>query len=195
MKKRLGPVERLYPMPCALVVGGTLADANIMAVSRTNVVSSTPPTLVAGIRSTRRTLESIRDTQDFSVNIPGTALAAEVDLCGIETGRTIDKLEATGLTLASAALISAPIIEECRYNLECRVTREVAVGEYVSLFGEIVEAHAASDVLGDDGATVDVTLLDPLVYIAGMREYHRLGGKVADAYSVGKSLLPGQGRD
>lgn len=26
MKKLLGPVERLYPMPCVLVVGGT-ADA------------------------------------------------------------------------------------------------------------------------------------------------------------------------
>jgi hypothetical protein len=37
-------------------------------------------------------------------------------------------------------------------------------------------------------SAVDVGLLDPLVYISGMREYHGFGLKVADAYSVGVPL-------
>ena len=190
MKKRLGPIERLYPMPCPLIVGGTLDEADLMAAAWINVVASTPPTLVVGVRRTRRTLELIRTTGDFSVNVPHTALAAQVDLCGIASGRKVDKLAVTGLTLGPSAVIAAPLVEECRYNLECQVRREVEVGEYVVIFGEIVEAHAAAEILGEDGTTVDVGLLDPLVYVAGMREYHRLGGKVADAYSVGKALLP-----
>jgi hypothetical protein len=37
-----------------------------------------------------------------------------------------------------------------------------------------------------DSNVIDVGALDPLVYIAGAREYRRLGEKVADAYSAGK---------
>ena len=35
---------------------------------------------------------------------------------------------------------------------------------------------------------VDVAALDPLVYIAGSREYRKLGDKVADAFEIGKAL-------
>jgi len=189
MKKRLGPVERLYPMPCPLVVGGTLDAADTLAVAWINVVSSTPPTVAMGLRESRHTLELIRESGTFSVNIPTTAMAAQVDFCGTTNGRTTDKFAVTGLTLAPSTLIEAPIIEECPFNLECRVTQEVTVGSYVVVLGEIVEAHAEESILTDaDGTLVDVAALDPLIYIAGSREYRGIGPKVADAYSVGKTL-------
>ena len=37
MKKRLGAVERLFPMPCVLVVGGTMEEADTL----TSVTRST----------------------------------------------------------------------------------------------------------------------------------------------------------
>ena len=77
MKKRLGPVERLFPMPCVLVVGGTMDEADTLAVAWINIVSSTPPTIAMGLRKTRRTLELIRATGGtFTVNVPDTKLAA-----------------------------------------------------------------------------------------------------------------------
>jgi len=69
------------------------------------------------------------------------------------------------------------------------VTEEVAVGSYVVVLGEVVEAHADEAVLLDPSDTiVAMGALDPLVYIAGAREYWRLGSKVADAYSVGRKF-------
>ena len=48
---------------------------------------------------------------------------------------------------------------------------------------------ADEDILvSPDGDVVDMDALDPLVYIAGAREYRRLGGKVADAFSIGQTL-------
>lgn len=188
MKKRLGPQERLYPMPCVLVVGGTIDEADCLTVAWINIVASTPPTVAMGIRRTRRTLELIRETGTFTVNVPDTSMAAQVDFCGITTGRKTDKFAETGLTLAPSAIVEAPIVAECRYNLECRVTDEVEVGEYVVVMGEIVETWADENVLAVGTDIVSVDALDPLVYIAGSREYRGVSPKVADAYTVGKTI-------
>lgn len=187
MKKPIGPVERVFPMPCVLVVGGTMDEADTLAVAWINVVSSTPATIAMGLRESRRTLELIRTTDTFTVNIPPAALAAEVDFCGIASGRKVDKFAATGLTLTPSRVVEAPMIAECPYSIECRVTGEVVVGSYIVVLGEIVQAHADESILCDpEGDTVDIAALDPLCYLAGVREYWRLGEKVADAYSVGK---------
>lgn len=188
MKKLLGPIERLYPMPCVLVLGGTQAENDMLAVAWINIVSSTPPTIAMGLRKTRRTLELIRQTGEFTVNVPDTSMAAVVDFCGITTGRKTDKLEATGLTLEPSAVIATPIVAECPFNLECRVTQEVEVGEYVVVLGEVVESHAEERVLTAGTNVVEMDELDPLVYIAGSREYRGLGPKVADAYAIGHTV-------
>jgi flavin reductase (DIM6/NTAB) family NADH-FMN oxidoreductase RutF len=193
MKKRLGAVERLFPMPCVLVVGGTMDEADMLAVAWINVVSSTPPTIAMGLRKTRRTLELIHATGgSFTVNIPDTKLAPQVDYCGIVTGRAADKFAATGLTLIAATLVGTPIIEECPYNIECRITHEVEVGEYVVVFGEIVECHAEEGILREGTDIAEMDALDPLIYCAGVREYRGLGPKLHDAYKIGNAFRKGE---
>jgi flavin reductase (DIM6/NTAB) family NADH-FMN oxidoreductase RutF len=188
MKKRLGPSERLYPMPCPLVLGGTMDDAHALAVAWVAIGGSTPPTVMMALRRTRHTLEFIRATGEFTVNTPQAGQAAVVDYFGTTSGRAHDKFAECGWTLEPASVVSAPLIAECPYNLECRVTSEVEAGEYVIVIGEILEAHAEESVLDDAGVNVDVARLDPLIYIPGTREYRRIGEKVADAYSVGKTM-------
>lgn len=190
MKKQLGVVDRLYPMPCVLVVGGTMEQADTLAVAWINIVSSTPATIAMGLRKTRNTLELIRSNGQFTVNVPDTSLAAAVDYCGTVPGHSRDKFADAGLTLAPSAVIDTPIVEECPFNLECRVTHELAVGEYVVVFGEVVESHAEERVLRADTNLVEMEALDPLIYCAGVREYRALGAKVADAYSIGKTIKP-----
>ena len=190
MKKRLGPLERLFPMPCVLVVGGTIELADALTVAWINVIASTPPTVAMGLRRTRRTLVLIRENGDFTVNVPDTRMVEAVDYCGISSGRSTDKFVDAGLTLEPSTLVTAPIIAECPYNLECRVTGETEVGEYVVVLGEIVETHADERILRAGTDIIEMDLLDPLSYIAGAREYRAIGRKVADAYSVGKSLKP-----
>jgi flavin reductase (DIM6/NTAB) family NADH-FMN oxidoreductase RutF len=134
-------------------------------------------------------LELIRRKGSFTVNIPSASLAAEVDFCGTTPGAKTDKFAATGLTLVPSSAIGTPLIKECRFNLECQLTEEVTAGNYMVVIGHIVEAHADEEVLRDPGGDiVEMSALDPLVYIAGAREYWRLGEKVADAYSIGRKF-------
>ncbi len=165
-----------------------LADA--LAVAWIGIASGKPPSVSMALRKTRNTLELIRETGEFTVNIPTADQAPIVDYFGTTSGRDHDKFAETGWTPVASAIVSAPIIAECPYNLECRVTHELDIGEYALVVGEILETHAEESILDTTGDKVDVALLDPLVYIAGSREYRRLGDKVADAFSIGRTIRP-----
>jgi flavin reductase (DIM6/NTAB) family NADH-FMN oxidoreductase RutF len=176
-------------MPCPLVVGGTAEQSNLMAVAWINIGSGTPPSVVMALRDTRHTLGYIKRTGEFTVNIAPTRLAREVDYCGITSGKTVDKWAATGLTPIPGTVLSTPMVAECPYNMECRVSSMHEIGHYMLVIGEVIEVHADTDVLDATGEKVDVDLLDPLVYIAGSREYRGLGPVKASAYSIGRDLL------
>lgn len=186
MKRLLGPTDRIYPMPCPLVVGGTAGHVDALAVAWAGIASGNPPSISMALRTTRRTLELIRETGEFTVNIPSTAQAPVVDYFGMVSGRETDKFADTGLTLVPSESVATPIIAECPYNLECRLTHDIDLGDYALIVGEIVQSHAEESVLDESGTRVDVGALDPLVYIAGSREYRGVGPKLADAYSIGR---------
>jgi len=175
-------------MPSPLVVAGTMQAADTMAVAWIGIASATPPSVGMALRRTRETLARIRECGDFTVNIPDTSMAAVVDYCGLVSGRDRDKFADTGLTLAASSVVGSPMIDECPYNMECRLTHQIEIGEYVFVIGEVVQTHADESVLDESGRRVDIEALDPLVYIAGSREYRGLGERVADAFSIGRTL-------
>lgn len=188
MKKRLGPSDRLYPMPAVLVCGGTMEKADACTVAWTGICATNPPRIAIALRGSRYTLELIRQSGTLTVNTARCSDAAVVDYFGTTPGRETDKFQATGWTLEPSDEVAAPRIVECPYQLECRVTHEIELGSHVLLVAEVVESHADEDVLDATGEKVDVGELDPLVYIAGSREYWSLGEKLADAYTLGKTI-------
>lgn len=187
-KRRLGPSDRLYPMPAVLVCGGTMDEADACTVAWTGICATNPPRIAIALRESRHTLSLVRRSGTLTVNTPRASDAAAADYFGTTPGRDVDKWAASGWTLEPSAVVEAPRIAQCPYQLECRVTHEIELGSHVLLIAEVVEAHADESVLDVTGEKVDVALLDPLVYIAGSREYRRLGEKVADAYSVGRTI-------
>lgn len=188
MKKPLSAKPLLYPMPTPLIAAEHGGERGLFTAAWIGMVSGTPPTIGVAIRATRNTLRLIEASEAFTVNIPCVGMEAAVDYCGIVSGRDSDKFAGAGLTAMPASVVAAPLVEECPFNIECRVVRILEMGEYRLVMGEIVETHAEQRILTPDGTGVDVGLLDPLVYIPGTQEYRGLGPKVADAYSVGKAL-------
>jgi flavin reductase (DIM6/NTAB) family NADH-FMN oxidoreductase RutF len=188
MKRRLGPTERLYPMPTPLVVGQAGDRRGVMTVAWIAIAGSTPSSVVMAVRSTRHTLSLIRESGEFTVNVAPVALAEAVDYCGIVSGRNTDKFADTGLTPVPGAVVATPIVEECPLNLECRVMQEVPNGDYVLVIGEIVETQADESILGERDS-IDVDKLDPLVYVPSTREYRGLTEKVADAFKIGRGVV------
>lgn len=187
MKKQLSVKPLLFPMPTPLVAAAHGGERGLMTVAWIGMASGTPPTIGMAVRSTRNTLRLIEASGDFTVNVPRVGMEAAVDFCGIVSGAGVDKFAAAGLTPAQASLVSAPLVAECPFNIECRVVGVHEMGEYRLVLGEIVETHADEEILNAAGK-VDIGLLDPLLYVPGTQQYRGVGPKVADAYVVGVPL-------
>lgn len=103
-----------------------------------------------------------------------------------------DELAAAGLTASQADLVSAPMIDECFLNLECRFQweREIAPGDdSVLICLEVVSLHMDERHLdeGDLGRTGPTGLLynihhpiDPEHYTGTAHDYLGVLGKVRD---------------
>jgi flavin reductase (DIM6/NTAB) family NADH-FMN oxidoreductase RutF len=188
-KRQLGPCVTFFPQPTTLVSTiGRSGSFDVMTASWVSIVSKTPPTLAVSLNRGRLTYEQIRDTGCFVVNMVPVGLAVEADYCGLRSGRDRDKLAVSGLTPVQASKVAAPLIAECPLNVECRLLREVELGEYALVLGEILEIHAVDAAFGEDGS-IDAGAFDPLVYLGGIREYWGLGDLAGIAYRDGQRLF------
>lgn len=190
MKKQLGPSDAIFPVPAALIVSGIKEEANIITLAWIGIASSTPPTIGISIRKTRYSLELIRKTGEFSVNFPSASIYKEVDYCGITTGREKNKFKEAGLTPIESKKIKPPIIKECPYNIECRVSQEIIIGDYTHILGEVLESHVDVDkAASSERAGFDMSKINPLVYFAEAREYWSIGEKLGYSFNVGKEII------
>jgi flavin reductase (DIM6/NTAB) family NADH-FMN oxidoreductase RutF len=188
-KKTLGPGITFFPQPATWIVSVDSAGTiDVMTASWVALVSKTPPTIALSLHHGRQSYANIQQSGAFTVNLIPSAEVAAGDYCGLVSGRDVDKLATTELTPSAALHVVAPILAESPLNLECRVTNEVAIGDYRLILGEVLEIHIAAAACRDSG--FDAAVIDPLVYLGGLREYWRLGEKVGTAYSAGKVLLP-----
>lgn len=185
MKRKLGSTDIFFPIPAALVVSGDEDNPNVMTIAWIGMVSSTPPTVGISMPKSRYSLELIEASREFTVNIPSADDFRVVDYCGIVSGRTHNKFEETPFTPLRSSEVKVPIIKECPYNMECKVTQTIEIGEYVLILGEIVETHIDEDKISDElnKIKVDVAKVNPLVYCATIREYWSLGNKLGSAFS------------
>lgn len=183
-KVKIGPSTHLFPKPAIVV--GALVDGrpNFMTVSWCGIASEKPPAITVALRKIRHTLRGVNQQGVFSVNLPSVAQAAQVDYCGLHSGRDRDK---SGVfKVFYGTLKTAPLAQECPLNFECRVLHTLDLGSHMLVVGEILETHVNQDCL--TGGKPDVSKIDPLSYASGTSQYHRLGEVVGKAYSVGKNL-------
>lgn len=191
LKKKLGQTDIFFPVPAALIGCGDPEEADIVVVASVGMVSSTPPTIGISLDKRRYSLELIRKTKAFSVNIPSAELYKETDFCGLVSGRNANKFVLAGLTQIAGSKVRVPLIEECPFNLECQVVSEIELGDYVLILGEIVETHIDEDKMNSTGKAdrIDIAKVNPLVYCATVREYWSIGLKLGDAFQAGKEIL------
>jgi flavin reductase (DIM6/NTAB) family NADH-FMN oxidoreductase RutF len=181
-KVRLGPRTFLYPMPVVLVGATVNGNPNFMAASWCAIAALKPPAVSVAINKARHTLKGVREHGNFSVNVASSSLVKKVDYCGIYSGENTDKSQI--FTIFYGELKTAPLIEECSVNLECKTLHYVDLGSHMLVIGEIIETFMAEGCLVDGKG--DPEKIDPLIFITGTRKYHRLGEEIAPAFRIGK---------
>lgn len=182
MKKAIGPQTLLYPMPAVLVGAQVNGKPNFMTAAWCGIASAEPPAISVAVRSARYTIKGISTHKTFSINIASSNLAAKVDYCGIYSGHKIDKSEV--FTVSYGQLDSAPLIQECPVNLECKVIHAVDLGSHVLFIGEILQTYIDEECMTSEKP--DPAKIDPLIYTTGVGQYQKLGEVVGKAWTIGK---------
>lgn len=189
MKIRRRPSTLVMPVPVALVtVAAPNGPGNIVTLAWVGTVCSAPPMLSIAIRPSRYSYELLSRTNEFVVNFPRADHVEKVDVCGVVSGRDVDKFALTGFHPLSAALVGAPLIAECPVNLECVTRHRLSLGVHDLFIGEVVATHVDEDVL-DGRGRLDKSRLDALAYVDG--EYWSLGEKVG-GHGFTKGRLEGK---
>lgn len=183
MKVKLGGRTALYPMPVTLV--GAMVDGkpNYITIAHVGIMDMNHVALSMG--KTHYTNAGIRENGTFSVNIAPEYLVKETDYCGLVSGRKADK----GALFETfyGELETAPMIEKCPINMECKLTQTVDMPRHDVFIGEVVEVYCDKDCM--EGESVDFPRVKPLLFAMYDQCYFKLGDRFANAWSVGKELM------
>ena len=180
MKTKLGVKNCLYPMPIVLVganVRGkpnyiTIADVGIMAMNFISV----------SMQKHHYTNIGIRENKTFSVNIPSVEMVKETDYCGLVSGRNVDKSQL--FKSFFGMLKTAPMIEKCPVNMECRLVKTVDFPKHDIFVGEIFETYCDEQYLTN--GIVDENKVRPILFVLSDKGYWRLRERFAEAWEIGK---------
>jgi len=186
-KMKMGPLPLLCPCPAVLVGANVDDKPNFALFANCGITSEQPPTISIGIRPDLYTLKGIRQNMAFSVNVPSTGMVRETDYCGQVSGAKSDKVRDCGFKVFYGKLGSAPLIEQCPINMECKVLHTVDLGSHYLVVGRIEETHVSEDCLTD--GRPDIMKIKPIVVTMAPRgRYHTVSEAIAEVWRVGKEL-------
>ena len=144
MEKKSFPLSQVYsllePGPVVLVTTAGAGHPNIMAMSWHTMLEFEPPLVGCVISNRNHSFALLTTSKECVINIPTVDIAEKVVGCGNSSGAEIDKFATFGLTPRPAAHVSAPLIDECYANLECRVSDTSMVALYGFFVLEVLQA-------------------------------------------------------
>ena len=147
----------LNPLPAVIATCGSYekpgdeAECNAITIGWTGTACSDPPTTYISIRPSRYSYQVIRESGEFVINLVTEPLCRAADLCGVISGRDVNKFTKAGLHCARASAVKAPLLDESPVNLECRVLQILPLGSHDMFLAEIAAVDVAKELLDDKG--------------------------------------------
>lgn len=184
MRKNFGVKTWLYPMPVLIV--GTYDEngaPNAMNAAWGGIYDTNQ--VMVCLADDHKTTENIKKTGAFTVSFATAGTVVPCDYVGIVSANDVhDKFTRAGFHAVKSEFVNAPIIEELKMTVECKLLKFNEDGICV---GDIVNISADESILDENGR-IDVKKLDPIVYDSVSHAYLSLGEKVGQAFSDGKKI-------
>ena len=140
-----------------LVTSNGVHGHNIMACEWAYQLSYRPALMGVIINPRHATHDNIRETKEFGVCIASINQGMLTSVSGKASGRNYDKIkvaEELGFTFSKAKTINVLICDGAAAKLECKLFREISLGDHTLFVGEVTD--------GDINASVK-----PLAHHAG----------------------------
>lgn len=142
----------LNPVPAVLITSRNKEGKdNVFTVAWIGTVCTKPPMLSISVRPERLSYEYIKESMEFTVNLPGKDLVKKVDFCGVRSGRTVDKIKEMGFVMKEGKEVSSPYIDDCPVSIECKVKQIIPLGTHDLFIAEVVSSHVNEDLMDEKG--------------------------------------------
>ena len=190
MKKNLGVIPAVYPMPVLMVAAyDENGKVNVMNAAWGMICGSDKIALF--IDEEHKTTQNLLKSKAFTVSLADKAHMDVADFFGIATGNKMeDKFERTGYTAVKSQFVNAPVIDEFPVVMECELAEVVNNNSFYCIVGKIVNTAAEEKVLSEKGK-VDPAKLDALIFDQFQSGYYVSGEKVGKAWHAGAGLMKG----
>lgn len=138
--------------------------------------------------SAHKTTSNLRLKKAFTVSFATADDIEQSDYFGLVSGNDVpNKVERAGFTAKPSPNVDAPIIEQYKLTLECRVvSMDEKENGGARVVGEVVNWSADESILTD--GKVDLAKLKPVVFDSSSNAYRVVGDSVGQAWSSGKKF-------
>jgi len=169
-------IGMIVPRPIAFVSTVDAAGVrNLAPFSYFTACGSNPPVVCfstavrSGPRLYKDTLENIKATSEFVVNIVSEEFAAQMNATSAAVPPEVDEFELSGLTPLASDLVKPPRVAESKAQMECRLFQIVPVsdrpGGGILVLGEVLRFHVLESLL--DGYKIDPDKLNAIGRMGG----------------------------
>lgn len=177
----------LNPVPVVLITSKNKeGKENVFTVGWIGTVCTKPPMLSISIRPERLSYEYIKETMEFTVNLPSIDMTKAVDYCGVRPGRKFDKIKEMNFTMREGTNVDVSYIDECPVSIECKVKSIIPLGTHDLFIADVVGSHIDKDLIDEKGK-IHFEEADLITYCHG--EYFKMDTEALGkfGYSVAKN--------
>ena len=191
MKKDLGLLQAVYPMPVLMVAAYDKNEkVNVMNVAWGQICDEDKIILFIG--EGKKTWLNIKESKAFTVSLADKAHMDAADFFGIASGNKMDdKFERTGYHATKSDKVHAPVIDEFPVAMECELLEFLHTDYVDGIVGKIVNVKAEEAVLDEKGK-IDPAKLQALSFDPFKHDYYVTGEQVGKAWNAGAALMRGE---
>jgi flavin reductase (DIM6/NTAB) family NADH-FMN oxidoreductase RutF len=142
-------LNRLGSGPTTILTSYYDGRSNLMACASAKPANPIGGLVMVSVNRGSFTHHLIKNSDEFALNIPTVRLIEEVEKCGTYSGRHVDKVSETSLTLATAKAVRAPLIDECIGHIECKVSGCYPAEQYDVFIARVVRVSGYKEAFGD----------------------------------------------
>lgn len=111
---------------------------NVITVCFDMYCSYKPPMMSFAVQHGSYSFDLLQVAQECVLAVPGEKLAEQTLLCGVRSGRELDKIAACGFDLLTSERVGVPGIRQCIANVEMGIRQKVATGDHLLVVGEVL---------------------------------------------------------
>jgi flavin reductase (DIM6/NTAB) family NADH-FMN oxidoreductase RutF len=172
MKRNLGAVNALYPMP--IVIVGTEVDGktNYNAIAHVGIVDHN--TLSVSMGKIHYSNRGIKQNRTLSINLVSSEMIEKMSYVGSVSGADTDKSQV--FENFHGSLTGAPMVKEASICMECEVIHILDRPEFDVFIVKIVNTYCEEAVITD--GHVDYARVESIFYDMPSFGYWKLGEKI-----------------